>query len=88
VAETEHHRLCLSVRDRGLGIPTELRPRLFQRYFRGHDHRYASGLGLGLFVSQAIVSRHGGTISADFPVDGGSRFVVELPLGERKTVAV
>jgi signal transduction histidine kinase len=85
--QTDNQTLCLSVRDRGLGIPTELRPRLFQRYFRGHDHRYASGLGLGLFVSRAIVSRHGGTITAEFPSDGGTRFVVELPLGGRGPVA-
>jgi signal transduction histidine kinase len=39
------------------------------------------GLGLGLYVSRQIVELHGGQIRADFPTDGGTRFVVTLPIG-------
>jgi signal transduction histidine kinase len=69
----------LAVRDHGLGVPPEHRAQLFERLYRGHQESHRSGLGLGLYVSRQIVDRHGGTIRAEFPADGGTRFVVELP---------
>ena len=36
---------------------------------------------MGLYVSRQIVELHGGQIRADFPTDGGTRFVVTLPVG-------
>jgi signal transduction histidine kinase len=38
-------------------------------------------MGLGLYVSRQIAELHGGAIRAEFPPDGGSRFVLELPIG-------
>ena len=38
-----------------------------------------SGLGLGLFISRQIISRHGGQISVTSTPGSGSRFVVEIP---------
>jgi two-component system sensor histidine kinase KdpD len=70
----------IAVRDHGGGIPTDRRAAIFQRYYRAHADTYQSGLGLGLYISRQIVELHGGTISAEFPDDGGSRFVVRLPL--------
>ena len=69
----------LLVRDRGLGVLPELRPHLFERFFQAHGSSYQSGLGLGLYISHSIVAQHGGTISAEFPPDGGTRMVVTLP---------
>jgi two-component system phosphate regulon sensor histidine kinase PhoR len=71
----------LSVRDRGLGIPPERRGQIFERFYQAHDDAYRSGMGLGLYVSRPIVGLHGGEIRAEFPADGGTRFVVRLPLG-------
>jgi signal transduction histidine kinase len=67
----------IAVRDRGVGVAPEHRDRIFERYFQAHETR--TGMGLGLYISRAIVERHGGTIRAEFPDDGGSRFVVTLP---------
>jgi PAS domain S-box-containing protein len=72
--------LEIRVRDHGLGIPPERRQQIFERFYQAHGNGHKSGMGLGLFVSREIVELHGGTISAEFPEDGGSRFVVWLPL--------
>ncbi len=40
---------------------------------------HASGAGLGLYISLQIMRLHGGMLEADFPEDGGSRFVIGLP---------
>jgi PAS domain S-box-containing protein len=69
----------LAVRDRGLGIPLEQRPRIFERFYQAHGEEHFGGLGLGLFISQQIVQLHGGEISLEAPADGGTRFVVTLP---------
>jgi signal transduction histidine kinase len=67
------------VRDWGLGIPADRRENLFDRFYQAHGEGNFGGLGLGLYVSRQIVELHGGTIAADFPSSGGSRFVVSLP---------
>jgi signal transduction histidine kinase len=74
-------RVRLIVRDHGLGVPEEHRPHLFGRFYQAHA-AHQSGMGLGLFVSQAIVREHGGDLTVEFPDDGGSRFIVELPAEE------
>jgi signal transduction histidine kinase len=73
--------IALTVSDRGVGIPIEARDRIFERYFQARSDDATRGLGLGLYVSQQIVELHGGQIRADFPADGGTRFVVTLPVG-------
>ena len=70
--------VALSVRDRGVGIPTEHRAHLFDRFYQAHGVSYRSGMGLGLHISREIVALHGGDITAAFPVDGGSEFRVRL----------
>jgi signal transduction histidine kinase len=70
----------IAVRDHGLGIPPEKREHIFERFYQAHGDGYRSGLGLGLYISSQIVELHGGRIAAEFPEDGGSRFVVRLPL--------
>lgn len=77
----EPDTLRFAVRDHGPGVPPEQREKLFTRYFRAGTRRPAGGLGLGLYVSRRIVELHGGQIWAEFPEDGGSRFVVVLPRG-------
>lgn len=73
--------LELAVRDHGPGIPAEKRDQLFERFYQAHASGHHGGMGLGLYISREIVELHGGTIRAEFPSDGGSRFVVRLPVG-------
>jgi signal transduction histidine kinase len=67
------------VRDYGMGIPREHRHRIFDRFFQAHVGEQSSGMGLGLYISQEIVRRHGGTLRAELPDDGGTRMVMTLP---------
>src|SRR5262249_6424745 len=52
---------CVTVRDRGIGIPEEALPRLFQRFFRAKnaDSQHISGMGVGLYVVKEIMLLHG-----------------------------
>jgi PAS domain S-box-containing protein len=70
--------LRLSVFDRGPGVPEDRRAQLFERFFQANPDR--SGMGLGLFITKEIVDAHGGTIIAEFPDGGGTRFTVTLPV--------
>jgi signal transduction histidine kinase len=77
----------LVVRDHGIGIPPERRARLFDRFYQAHGEGHFGGLGLGLFISRQIVELHGGTLEADFPADGGTRFRVSLPRKDTQRLA-
>lgn len=77
-ADAEYARV--SVRDHGLGIPPEKRDAIFERFYQAHADDHRSGLGLGLYICRQIVAQHGGSIIAEFPPDGGTRFVVTLPV--------
>jgi signal transduction histidine kinase len=69
------------VADDGPGIEPERLERIFQPF---HTTKLATGgTGLGLFISQQIVRRHGGTLAAESRPGAGSRFIVELPLYRR-----
>jgi signal transduction histidine kinase len=74
--------LRLSITDQGIGIPEKQRPWLFTRFFQGHSADHRSGLGLGLYLSKQWVELHGGQIHAEFPDEGGSRFVMTIPIGK------
>ncbi|MDO6387203.1 CHASE2 domain-containing protein [Uliginosibacterium sp. 31-12] len=71
----------LAVRDHGPGIPEAQRGRLFERFARLPDavRRGLPGSGLGLLMVRTVATRHGGRVSAEFPADGGCRFILELP---------
>jgi len=86
LTEVDNEWVEISVRDWGLGIPPERRDNLFDRFYQAHSEGHYGGLGLGLYVSQQIVELHGGTICAEFPSDGGSRFIVRLPRSHQRRV--
>lgn len=71
------------VRDHGPGIASDEREQVFARFQRGKAQvsGSVSGVGLGLFLSRAILERHGGTLTCHAPEDGsGSVFQLTLPL--------
>jgi two-component system OmpR family sensor kinase len=72
----------IEVRDKGEGIPPELREKIFERFFRADSsrNRETGGSGLGLAIVKSIVERHGGTIVANETPGGGATFRVDLPV--------
>ncbi|MCC7010911.1 MAG: HAMP domain-containing protein [Acidobacteria bacterium] len=73
----------LSVEDTGQGIPTEHLDRVFDRFYKVDQSRTGtdipSGSGLGLSIVRAIVTRHGGQITASNRPEGGARVEIVLP---------
>jgi len=66
------------VRDNGIGIPTEIRDKLFQPFFTTKPT--GEGTGLGLSISYDIVTQqHGGTIKVASEVGAFTEFTVRLP---------
>lgn len=76
--------VVLEVADTGVGIPPEVQKHLFTRFYRGiptaDDN--VRGLGLGLYITRAIVEAHGGHIQVTSAPGAGSTFTIYLPLPE------
>jgi len=71
----------LSVQDRGIGVPTDDQPLVFERFHRARnvDDRRFAGMGLGLYIARGIVEQHGGRIWLESTPGEGSTFFVALP---------
>ena len=68
----------IRVRDNGIGIPADIRDKLFQPFFTTKPT--GEGTGLGLSITYDIVTKqHGGTITVDSEIDAFTEFVVTLP---------
>jgi len=76
-AQTVGAQLILSVADRGPGIPDHVRRRVFDPFFSTKTR----GTGLGLAVSKQIIDEHHGRIRLFNRRGGGTRVVIELPVG-------
>lgn len=69
----------VSVSDTGAGIPQDLLPHVFERFYRGHTSGVRTGTGLGLAISHQIVLVHGGDIRVSSRDGQGTEFIVRLP---------
>jgi len=74
----------LSITDTGIGIPTDLQPRIFERFFRADKARSRAendggGAGLGLSISRWIAEAHHGRLELTSSDSGGSTFTAHLP---------
>jgi two-component system sensor histidine kinase AauS len=74
-------RYRLRVRDNGHGIDAEARKHLFEPFFTTKPGE--QGLGLGLTLSASLAAAAGGTLNAEDPAEGGTMFVLVLPLVDR-----
>jgi signal transduction histidine kinase len=71
----------LDVQDRGIGIPYDDQPLIFERFHRARnvDDRRFAGMGLGLYIARCIVEQHDGRIWFHSTPGVGSTFSVALP---------
>jgi signal transduction histidine kinase len=75
----------IRISDTGGGIPEEILPRLFEKFATKDVGASAKqGTGLGLYISKAIVKAHNGKISAFNNPEGGSTFVISLPIEQER----
>jgi signal transduction histidine kinase len=70
----------VDVLDQGIGVSEENQKRIFQQFERVSAKHAIAGLGLGLFISEQIVTAHAGTITVKSEEGAGSLFRVCLPL--------
>lgn len=68
-----------TVEDTGPGISKEAQDRVFDRFFQEENAKPHKGLGLGLEISKALVTLHGGTIWIESALGEGSRFHFTIP---------
>ncbi len=80
VTRKPSNMLCAQITDHGKGIAPDILLHLFTRFATGGEHRgRVKGSGLGLTFVQAVIERHGGSVSACNQDTGGACFTVELP---------
>jgi PAS domain S-box-containing protein len=79
--QKDGNQIKVGVKDFGIGIAAEKLEHIFSRYYRIEDSKLkTSGLGIGLYLCQQIISRHNGRIWAESEPQKGSTFWFTLPL--------
>jgi two-component system sensor histidine kinase KdpD len=90
-AHGKRSMVVVRVVDRGPGVPTDQRERIFERFVRSNDESTADAsmsTGLGLAIVRGIVKAHAGRVWVEEPRDGeGGRFAFALPAAEQSAVA-
>ena len=78
-AELKKQVVVITVSDRGPGIPEEMLPRIFDKFYRAPGSP-PGGTGIGLAIAKSVVEMHGGTIEVSNIPDGGLQFRIALPV--------
>lgn len=68
--------ILITITDTGRGIPREQLGQIFKPFFTTKGQ----GTGLGLSLSKRIIEQHNGRIEVELPPEGGTRFLIRLPL--------
>lgn len=66
------------ISDTGSGIPADIIGRIFDPFFTTKE--VGQGSGQGLAISYDVITKHGGTITAESPSGSGATFIIHLPL--------
>jgi signal transduction histidine kinase len=70
----------ISITDTGSGIPSHVRDKIFDKFYRVRHHNAPSGFGLGLAFCRLAVEAHGGRIWVESEIGNGSTFAFTLPI--------
>jgi signal transduction histidine kinase len=76
----EDNYVVIDVKDQGIGIETDLIPRIFDRFYRIEKttENLFSGIGLGLAITNQVIKQHNGRISIQSELGKGSTFSIRL----------
>jgi two-component system phosphate regulon sensor histidine kinase PhoR len=77
-AKEEAGEVVVSVADTGIGIPDDVLPRIFERFYKRDRSRSEEGMGLGLAIAKQVVQGHGGRIWVESTEGRGSVFSFTL----------
>lgn len=77
--EGSREAVTFLVRDRGIGVPADDQPRLFESFHRARNVGNVEGTGLGLTIVKQCVELHGGTVDFESRAGEGTTFIVCLP---------
>lgn len=74
-------RVFLVIRDTGIGIPNDMRERIFDKFTKARRSgtNGEPTTGLGLYLTKTIIESHGGTIEMESDGKSGTSFIVALP---------
>jgi len=75
--------LSIEVEDNGIGMDRETREKAFSLFF---SSKGLKGTGLGLFISNKIVDKHGGSIAVESEPGKGTKFLVRLPIEAKPSI--
>ena len=73
-------RVSIEITDNGIGIPVDLQPRVFERFFRVDEAHSTRGFGLGLPITKRIIENMGGSIVLDSAVVSGTTVTIHLSI--------
>lgn len=81
-AKAEPGRVSIVFRDQGVGIPEEVLPRIFDRFFHIDqlEGRLYRGVGLGLSIARQVIEQHRGSIQVTSVVSQGTVVIFHLPI--------
>jgi len=70
----------ISIKDQGIGITKQKQKRIFELFQRAVSPEEYKGLGVGLYITQKIVTAHGGSVDVSSRPNAGAQFTMKLPL--------
>jgi signal transduction histidine kinase len=82
IRRTPNNEIAFSVKDYGIGIGKEEQKKIFERFYRaqGKDEQTYPGFGIGLFIANEFVHKHGGRLTVESEKGKGSEFTFTLPI--------
>jgi len=84
----EHGAVEISIQDTGKGIPQDVLPQIFERFFstKDRDKQGQGGTGIGLALCKEVIESHKGLIRVESAVGHGTRFTLILPAAKKPSL--